>query len=413
MKTQKLKSFLFGVIILLSVATFSACDSNEKSGLTNVKSDSASENSDFLSENPDPTSEPKYSAPPYDDNASNSKDNWHSDNESINWVRENFNVTLPVVTAAEALDMVKLSLPTQIDGCSVFWEKLLDEETFLVELLEKGEWGLYNMTSNEYSSLPGIGYGEICEYNRDYIVYKWYDGDFTQPSDDDSVELYLYDIPAQTNNLIYKYSFDRYYELDAHWHNSIALSDNIIYFDDISEGDDGELHAYLYSYDIRSGKTEKIVDDAQNPFIFNGDIVYLKLKDGMYRHISSLSGKYDLDINGHVSFFAALPDSIYSLGVASNDDEKRETTWGIKDLNTEEYILMTTRTISDLYYGNTFFAFIDFGQNGFPIVYNAQDGNIVVFEEFYDTEVSWRFYKDIGVIRTLGDKSDMYMFKLK
>lgn len=233
------------------------------------------------------------------------------------------------------------------------------------------------------------------------------------PSDDDSVKLCLYDILNKTNYLVYKYSFDRYYELSSHHYNSITLSDNIIYFDDIGEGDDGELHAYLYSFDIQSGKAEKIVDNAQNPFIYNGDIMYLKLKDGRYNHISSLSGKYDLDINGNVSYFAALSDSIYSLGVVSNDDEKRETTWGIRNLNTNEYALITNRTISQLDSSDTFFAFIDYGINGFPIVYNAQDGNIVVFEDFYDVEVSWRFYKNIGVICILGDRPTMYMFKLK
>lgn len=141
--------------------------------------------------------------------------------------------------------------------------------------------------------------------------------------------------------------------------------------------------------------------------------MYLKLKDGKYGHISSLNEKYDLDITGNVSYFAPLSDSIYSLGVVSNNDEKRETTWGIKDLNTDEYILTTNRTISQLEFGDTFFAFLDYGTKGFPIVYNASDRNVVVFEDFYDEEVTWRFYKNIGVIRVLGDRPTMYMFKLK
>lgn len=402
MKTHRLKSIFLGIIMLLGVVNFTACGSNGQA-------DSASESSD-------PTSESENSDVQYDDNddnASNSDDDQYSDNESINWVRKEFNTTLPVVTADETLNMVKLNLPAQIDGSSVYWRELIDENLFIVELLDKGEKGLYNIESNEYSSLPGIGEGEICAYNRDHIVYKQYNSDFTTPSDDDSVKLYLYDIPNRTNNLIYEYSFDRQTELYSHCQNSIALLDNIIYFDDISEGDDGESHAYLYSYDIQSGKTEKILDDAQNPFIFNGDILYLRLKDGRYGHISSLSGKYDLDINGNVSYFAALSDSVYSLGVVSNDDEKRETTWGIRDLNTNEYILITTRTISQLDFGDLFFAFIDYGINGFPVVYNAQGRNIVVFEEFYNADVSWRFYKDTGVMCVLGDSPAMYMFKLK
>lgn len=239
MKTHKLKSIFFGIITLLSVVTFTACDSNNKSGSTDVKSDSLNENSNL-------TSEPEGSDLPHDDNTSNSVDNWHRDNESINWVRETFNITLPIVTSAETLNMVKLDIPTQIDGCTVFYGEMLDEETFIVDLIEKGEKGIYNIENNEYSSLQGIGKGEICAYNKDYIVYKQYDSDFTKLSDDDSVKLYLYDIPHKTNNLIYKYSFDRYSELDFHWRNSIVLSDNIIYFDDISKSDDGELHAYLF-----------------------------------------------------------------------------------------------------------------------------------------------------------------------
>ena len=161
MKNHKLKSIFFGIIILLSALTFTACDSNDKSGSTSVKSDSASEHSDL-------TSEPTNSDSTYDDDASNSVDNWHRDNESINWVREKFNITLPVVTADEALNMVKLNLPTQNGGCSGYYVELIDENIFIVELLDKGEKGLYNIESNEYSSLPGIGEGEICAYNRDY-----------------------------------------------------------------------------------------------------------------------------------------------------------------------------------------------------------------------------------------------------
>lgn len=406
MKTYKLKSICLGITILLSVMTFTACDSNDGFISTNDISGSLSENSNLISEQENPIIS-------HDDNASNDVDNSQNDIESINWVRKNFNTTLPVVTATEALNMEKLDVPTQINGCSVYWGKLINEDVFVVELLENGEKGLYNIETNEFSSLPGIGEGEICAYDTDYIVYKQYDGDFTKPSDDNSVKLYLYDISNQTNNLIYKYSFDRDFELSSHWYNSIALLNNVVYFDDISEGDDGKLRAYLYSFDIQSGKVEKIIDDAQNPFIYNGNIVYLKLKNGRYNHISSLNGKYDLDINGHVSYFAAMPDSVYSLGVVSNDDEKHETTWGIKNLNANEYILITNRTISQLDSGDAFFSFIDYGIKGFPFVYNVQDGNVIVFEDFYDAEVSWRFYKDIGVICVLGDKPTMYMFKLK
>lgn len=348
----------------------------------------------------------------YDDD-SNRTDNWLNDNKSINWVRENFNTTLPVVTADEALNMVKLDLPNKINESSIFFGELIDEDTFIVELLDNGEKGLYNIESNKYTPLPGFGDGEICAYNQYYIVYKQYNGNFIVPSDDNNVKLYLYDISNQTNHLIYDYSFDRYYELNSHHYNSIALSDNIIYFDDISEGSDSELHAYLYSYNIQSGNIERIADDAQNPFVFNGNIMYLKLSDGKYNHISSLNGDYDLDINGNVCYFGTLIDSIYSLGVVSSDDEKRETTWGIKNLNADEYILMTNRTISQLDYCDMFLAFIDYGINGFPIVYNARDKNVVVFEDFYDQEVSWRFYKDTGVIRIIGDTPVMYMFKLK
>ena len=150
MKTHKLRSIFLGIIMLLSVINFTACDSNDRS-------DSASESSNL-------TSEPDDSDLQYDDNASNSDDNQHYDNESINWVRDKFNITLPIVTADEALNMVKLNLPTQIDGCSVYWGELIDENIFIVELLDKGEKGLYNIESNEYSSLPGIGEGEICAY---------------------------------------------------------------------------------------------------------------------------------------------------------------------------------------------------------------------------------------------------------
>ena len=398
MNFHKFAAYILAIIMLLGVISFTACDSNDKYGSINDRSDSASENSDI----------------PSDENSSNHDDNRKSDNESIKFARETFNITLPIVTAGEALDIVKMDLPAQIDGSLVHWGELIDEDLFIVDLLDKRESGLYNIKSHEYSPLPGIGIdNDLCAYNRNHIVFKRYDGDFTVHSDDDSVKLYLYDISNKTYSMIYEYSFDRYIELYYHWTNGIVLTDNIIYFDDISEGDDAQLHAYIYSYDIQSGKVEKILDDAQNPFMFNGDILYFKLKGDRYEHISSLNGKYDLDINGDVSYLAALSDSFYSLGVFSNDNEKRVTTWGIRDLVTNEYFLITNRTISFLFHGDSFLAFSDYGIHGYPIVYNAQDRNIIVFDGFYDASVYWRFYRDIGIIGVIGDSPELYMFKLK
>lgn len=202
--------------------------------------------------------------------------------------KERYNLTLPVIPAESALELTEIKLPKQIEGHSFVIGGLLYDKTFIVSLYDIVEGaigvdcgtGLYNAENNEYQALPELPPDGYCAWNKDYIVFKEYNSDFMIPVDDESVKLYLYDINACQSKLIYTYSFDRKIELyGGHWRNNIVLSNNKIFFDDFMSNDnDSDLHAHLFSYDIPSGKVEKIADDAQNPFEYNGTLLYIKIK---------------------------------------------------------------------------------------------------------------------------------------
>lgn len=345
----------------------------------------------------------------------------NTQNEAVNFVREKYNVTLPIISAKEALEITKLDLPELINGHEFRIEQLIDEKTLIVSLFDRAgasgiEYGtgLYNIESKEYSPLPGLPFDGYSAWNGDYIVYKEYDGDFTIQADDNSVKLYLYDINARENKLIFTYSFDRQFELyGGHWQNNIVLFDNKIYFDDFIKGDgDPDWRAILYSYDISTGKLEKIEEDAQNPHEYKGSILYFKLNDGSYNLICSTDGKFEFNANKGITEITALENGIFTLNVLSNDDEKRETTWGIKNLLTDECILTTTRTISDLNSGDNFLAFTDFGSNFPPTLYSVEDNSFIVFDDLIAKQYAvWYFCGETGALRVSGEDHTIYMFK--
>ncbi len=339
---------------------------------------------------------------------------------AVNMAREEYNITLPIIPANEALDLVKLDLPEQINGHSFAIQQLIDDETFIVSLfdregaggIDRGS-GLYNIKTNEYHALKDLPFGGFCAWNSDYIIYKEYDPDFTMQAKDDSVKLFLYDIAAQKSKLVYTYSFNRETEFyGSHWKNNIILKDNKIYFDDII-GEDEDRRVFLFSYDISTGEIEKLKDDAQNPIKYKDTLLYIKTKDGKFE-IESLNGKHAFEMNGHIQYITSVSDGVFSLDVIStNSDEKRETKWGIKNMLTGEYILKTTRTISNLQGNDSLMTFRDFGTNCPPVVYNAEDNNFIVFDDLIESEKAWLFSGNVGLVHTIGEKPVIYMFKLK
>ena len=371
----------------------------------------------------DPDSDASYNSTS-DNSASDSgvtiPEGQESIDAAVKTAREKYNITLPIVSADEALELIRLDLPEQIDGHSYVIQQLIDSETFIVSLfdsegaggIDRGS-GLYSIKNNEYRALKDLPPGEACAWNSNYIIYKQYNGDFTMPADDESVKLYLYDIKTQTSRLIYTYSFDRKTEVYGnHWKNNIVLTDGKVYFDDII-GEDEDQRVFLFSYDISSEKLDKLKDDAQNPIVYKDTLLHIKTKDGNFE-LEALDGTYAPKMSGHIQEIVSLKDgSLFSLDVISSDDEKRETVWGIKNMLTDEYILKTARTISYLDGNDRLMAFRDFGANCPPVVYNAEDNDFIVFDDLIEPEVYWFFGGDAGVVRTTGKDPVTYLFKLK
>lgn len=337
-----------------------------------------------------------------------------------------YNVELPIVSADEALQITKVNLPEQIEGHFFNINQLIDDKNLVVSLFDREGasgidfgTGIYDIESNKYRALPGLPNDGYCTYNSNYIVYKEYNDDFTIPSNDNSVKLYLYDVNAQQKKLIYVYSFDRDVELyGGHWKNTISLSDDKVYFDDYvsmlspGNGSDSEWLVTLYSYDIKSGKIEKLKDDAQCPMTYKDTLLYIKQENDQLR-LQSLNGEYELEMKGNYEGFAPLKNDVFSLEALSSDDTKHETTWGIKNMFTNVYILKTTRTISNLVCGDIFMAFTDYGTNYPPIIYNAKNNNFIVFDDLIGENVTWYFCNDVGMVCTNGEESVTYVFKLK
>ncbi len=402
---MKIRRFFGSIAATLCVLTLGACDHQSSTdsdilynnGLQSTISDSTSDYGD----------------------TSTMPNEQDSINTAVNIARDEYNITLPIIPAAETLALEKIDFPEQIDGHYVNIGQLIDDETFIVYLIDREGVngicrgaGLYNISTNKYYALNDFPMDGICAWNSDYIVYKEYDADFTKPADDESVNLFLYDIAAQKGKQIYSYSFNREVEIyGEHWKNNIILKDNKIYFDDIIS-EDGERRVFLFSYDISTEGLLKLKDDAQHPIVYKDTLLYIKTKDGNWG-LESLNGKYSFEMKGHTQSIVSLGSDIFSLDAISSDDAKHETTWGVKNMLTDEYILKTTRTISELKGNDIFISFRDWGLNCPPVVYNAEDNNFIVFDDLTEPETVWYFSDDVGVIRTTGKNPTVYMFKLK
>lgn len=411
------KSRFFGIITMLGMLMFTACGSGQ---LTNNDIPDNSSESLVIS-NDIQNSDLKFKDGDTSENIiSDSKQ--YSKNDAVNLVKEMYNVTLPVTTADDALETVKVDIPEYIEGHCFNLNLLIDEKNVLVSLFDRVGasgvdcgTGIYNLETKEYNALPDLPYEGYCAWNKNYIIFKEYNGDFTSAVDDTSVKLYLYDLNERNRKLIYTYSFDRGYEAFGHWINNIVLTDDKIYFDDIINSDSSsEQRAYLFSYDILTGEIEKTEDDAQNPMAYNDTIFYLKSNNGRYE-IDTLNGEHLLELKDNVRTLVVSGNGLFSLNGLS-DDIKRETIWEIKNMLTDECILKTDRTISNLIGSDLFVTFTDYLKDYPPIVYNVRDNNFIVFDEFIGMDAIWCFYSDIGLIgvRSEADLSyDYYTFKIK
>lgn len=392
--------------------------------LSSAGCDNSDERSDFIS---DDTSGNNLSDP---DNILSNSDNSDdfggssgSDplNSAIELIKDeaarDYGIELPIVTADETLKMFRLD--PKINGHDYSVNAILDWKTLLVSLFDRvgaggvdRGIGLYDLESNEFRLLPGLADDGFCAWNRDYIVYKKFDSDFTIPADDESVKLYLYDINAEKEKLIYTYSFDRNTEFyGGHWKNNIVLSEGKVYFDDyVGSGDN--MRSFLYSYDIASDKAEKLADDAVNPHLFKNDIMYFKLKDGKFKILVTLGGDTELTVKDNLTEIVTFGDRIFIMDAFNNDEEKI-TVWGIKDIVSDKRILQTEKTITSLQGSGSFLVYQDFSTNYPPLVYNVANDRFIVFDELIGKNVSWEICGETGLVRASGEEPETYLFMLK
>lgn len=330
-----------------------------------------------------------------------------------------YNIELPIVTAGEALNMFQLD--PKINGHDYSVNAILDWKTLLISLFDRvgaggidHGIGLYDLESYKFIPLPGLAQNAFCAWDSDHIVYKKYDPDFTAPSDDNSVRLYIYDINAEKEKLIYTYSFDRDIEFyGGHWQNNIVLSEGKIYFDDyVGSGDN--MRSFLYSYDIASDKVEKLADDAVNPHLFKNDILYFKQnEDGRFKTLVTLGGDYEITAADNLVEIVTFDDRIFIMD-AFSDDEAKITVWGIKDLVSDKRILQTEKTITSLQGSSSFIVYQDFSVKFPPLVYDVANDRFIVFDELIGKDVGWYICGETGLVcASSGGESETYLFMLK
>lgn len=255
--------------------------------------------------------------------------------------------------ASEKFNVESIKNPKEFDGkIQQLIGTYKNDEIILLNIYNNNEeFASFDLKTNKYRTLLKID--EKYRVRRmylhdDYLIYIISE---SKDDRDENSELRFYNIKSGEDVRI------RLYDKAATWRfNEILYHENKVYFDDLLELKNDDFTVCIYSYDIASGKTEKIAENAQNPQLYKGRLIALFSEEkGKYEHIKYIDNKEDIyKFDGNASKFFAYKDSLIAFVYEYTDKDKKFYFNYLKDLvSGEVYVkstdqeLMTVNGISD------------------------------------------------------------------
>lgn len=336
---------------------------------------------------------------------------------------EGYNVLVNSLDAKTVLEYKKVNFPEKINNLKVTCIKLIDESTVLVSLYGEEcvkEIGVYNFKKNVYVTYITLNNKDkqdglddetyiISAVTERYMILKLTRNNWGNTS------IYLYDIKNNMISKIYDYSIDKKTGKNVYMNdNSIVIQNNSIYFDDFTYDENEKITVNLLKYDCDTKKVTTIMKEAQNPMLYNEDVVCItKNEDGKYKNIQSISKEKVHDIKVALREIISTGKSLYCVENKHTDKEKLTTEFQIKDLIKDNKILYTTRAIGWLRASDHFITWYDYEENT-PCIYSIDLNSLLVFSDISDGMNSIFVKENYGLLfHSENGKNEYYFFNLK
>lgn len=290
-----------------------------------------------------------------------------------------YTVLVNRVDADDVLEYKKVKMPKKINYLNMTCIKLLDRSTVLVGLYtEDGltaheEVGAYNFEKDTYKTyvtfsqkntdeLTDFAY-MVSAVNETYIVFKVTRNNWGNTS------IYLYNIKEDVFRKIYDYSIDPENGRNVYMNeNSIVIQNDTIYFDNYAYDEHGEITVSILKYDCDSENITPVIDEAQNPMVYKGDIVFFtKNEEGRYKNIQSMDKETILDVKTALREVVSSGNAIYCI------EDKH-----IKDLINNHNIMYTTKVVGWMDANAHFVTWYDY-EGSTPCLYSIDLDSLIVF----------------------------------
>lgn len=229
--------------------------------------------------------------PPVESNSSDISGENTERQRYLDEMKKRYGASVNVAYARDRLNVTEFELPGEVNPQSLIASEacFIDESRALV--MRSGKMEIYNFKEKTYEyvcepifdAADGANNVWHIDYvSSDYAVYSsTYFADKSKRAEPD--KLYLLDIATHESRFIYVCENLRCnLGCDIGDIGDVDVANGKVYFTVYDE----ENHPSIYAYDIKSEKTEKLIDGGYSPEYYKGDLLYIE--GGVTK---SLSGK--------------------------------------------------------------------------------------------------------------------------
>ncbi len=323
---------------------------------------------------------------------------------------------VPITDADTELKIDEIILPESLNGIKLACTGIYDESNAIVVLYTEtpiitNEIGLYNFKTGGYKKLINIGenkYFGLCAYNQDYMILRFSEDEWR------TCKLYYFSFVQEDFTSFFSYSTDpstnRVY---THNGNSVVLIDDKVYFDDFYADSDGELRVNLYEYTIGKRQLIPLLEDAQNPMVYNGEIVsFRKNSEGKFKDIVSIDNKLILSNTKHLKQIAANKNGFFCIENNSTNDKTKTTTFQVTDMLKNKPVLSTDSSIANLDSNSRFVTWRNYYEEK-PYMYDTDKEQLLLFSDIPAGINNFFFSGELGLLMNTaadGSKSRLFIF---
>jgi hypothetical protein len=321
-----------------------------------------------------------------------------------------------VYESDDFLTITPLDMPAMINEKNVFFDlrHMISASELIVCLTQvtgygkTEEFGVLDFTTGQYISvwlLTSEQDVQVRAANQDYIVFD--------RTEDDWLTHTLLALAIKTRELQEIHQFKQSYPDNMSGANMVKLLEDVVYYGDISfKGATQSMD--IFTFDLSSGSTGLILENAQNPMILNGSVVAIaKSNTGEFDTLVRLDGSPLAALSGLTSINAG--PSVFAA--INKEPEKKIPAYALCDLLGERELLTTHEVMSDIQVSDSFVTWTTW-RNERPFLYLVKEQCFVRLAGILGkTTYFYAVYDDVGLVQSANSqtpgKPRWYKFELQ